>query len=168
MENWGIIIAIILIMVFFIWLKLKKKFKEGKLPNKIYNITEIFYPISSKKYLLLKKINEKRLKVGTSPLIVGAYITKLATDRCIEIDKDNILSHSGADDAFGLLMEEGASGVGENLAYGYRTIDSLIIAWFKSESHYRNLMNSNWEMCGIGIIKDEKDRYIYCVLFIKD
>lgn len=168
MNYWGFIIIGAIIVAFFNWKKIIKLFKKGELPNIVYNITKIFYPLTSKKYLILKQMNIKRKYLNKTPLIADVYLTSLAQNRCDEIDIDNELSHKGFDEEIGLMLFVGASEVGENIAYGYRNVESLMEAWYKSEGHFRNLMNPNWEICGIGVKKDENGRYIYCVLFTRD
>jgi len=145
--------------------KIKFEHKNGKLPNKIYQVTEIFYPIGTKKALILKAMNEKRAILGIKPLIIDKFTSDLAQGRCVEMDVDNEITHHTVHDEFGLLKGLGAESVGENIAFGYGTIEGLMNGWFRSEGHYNNLMNPKWDWCGIGIVLDENNRYIYCVLF---
>jgi uncharacterized protein YkwD len=45
--------------------------------------------------------------------------------------------------------------VGENVAWNYSSISSVVEGWFNSEGHCLNLMNANFQHMGFG----ERDRY---------
>lgn len=157
--------AILAIGGYSVYKKIKFKHKNGQLNTLVYDVTEIFYLKGTYKALILKSMNSARAVKGYKPLIVDDLTSKLAQGRCVEMDFANEYTHELVKDEFILLDSLGVDGSGENIAYGYGTMEGLMNAWFASEGHYDNLMNPKWDWCGIGIVKDEKNRYIYCVLF---
>lgn len=69
-----------------------------------------------------------------------------------DMEANNFLNHRGSD---GSEVGERAARegydwrhIGENIAQGYRTTESVMQAWLSSSSHCRNLMNPNFRELG--------------------
>lgn len=77
------------------------------------------------------------------PLMVSDDLTAKATARA-EYLCDHEFSHKGFEKQF----TEYRAG-GENLSKGFSALEANI-AWIKSPSHYRNMVNPIWTMTGVG------------------
>ena len=66
--------------------------------------------------------------------------------RCFTIFAENSLKYRAA---------------GENLAYGFKTPETLVAAWMNSEGHRRNILDPDFKYIGIGYFVNEKGT-LYC------
>lgn len=184
----GISVAIIIYLVISNYIKLKKKKKEQKIiEDMIYKIVPVEYPDIERKMILemhnamRKEYNQDLIRINLAlpkedrmdmkelrlckPLKTDSFTTHLAFKRNNEMIRVEKLSHKEAADEFGMLLKLGADTVGENIAYGQGTILGLMNMWHKSEGHYQNIINYEYDWCGIAISKDDKRRNWYCVIF---
>ncbi|MDX1462111.1 MAG: CAP domain-containing protein [Marinirhabdus sp.] len=81
------------------------------------------------------------------------------------IDKAQ-LSHDNFGVRASALKDQGASLVGENVAYGYDTAESVVNAWLNSPSH-RSTIEGNYTHSGFGIIPNGNGVYYFTQLFYK-
>lgn len=89
-----------------------------------------------------------------------------AIKRCeVQFDRD-IISHDGVGEAFQVMTDAGFKGHAEILAYGYSTPDSVVTAWFNSESHRRIMLKTSHKYFGVAMREHNKRKY-YCVLFAR-
>lgn len=51
--------------------------------------------------------------------------------------------------------------VGENIAWGYKTVDEVITAWKNSAEHNNNIINTKWTCIGVGIAKQKDGTYVF-------
>jgi len=110
-------------------------------------------------------INEHRATLNLSPILVDR---NLATDHAVlhtqymmaadEISHDNFGQRSQA------LIQNGAQSVGENVALGYLSAETVVNAWLQSESH-RDVIEGNYTHAGFGFFKDERGTYYFTQLF---
>ena len=130
---------------------------------KLYQLKKIVYVKLSKRHKMLHKINNLRSYFpNAKELVAGETITRLAHIRCLEMLNSGVISHSSAQDEFEELVQLGAGKVGENIAFGYVSVDSAFKAWCNSEAHFNNMISKEWDFVGIGIEKN-----IYVILFGK-
>ena len=54
--------------------------------------------------------------------------------------------------------------MGENIAKGQETEESVIEGWMQSHGHRQNILNSNYTHAGIGYVKADGKSY-WCVIF---
>ena len=120
-------------------------------------------PVTRFKAEVFRLINSERKKNSGSELkameILGVMADKRAKEaaalfqhtrpdgtRCFTIFAENSLKYRAA---------------GENLAYGYKTPETLVAAWMNSEGHRKNILDPDFTYAGIGYVVNEKGT-LYC------
>lgn len=102
-----------------------------------------------------------RSKMGLSPCLDGyadAWAKHLATS-------EKKLTHRSASSLTAIMKKCNLVGIGENLAFGYRTGTDVVNAWVKSPGHNRNQMGRSFHRIGIGAYRDADDRYYAVALY---
>ena len=100
-------------------------------------------------------INQVRVSKGLSALVRDTYLDELAREHCRDMMAKNVISHDGFDARVDMVRNTmGAHCIGENVAQGYDTSDSLVNAWLNSEGHKENIMNPLFGRTGVGIVGD--------------
>ena len=64
------------------------------------------------------------------------------------------------------LKQQGAIRVGENVAYGHKTADSLLKAWLSSDRH-KKIIEGDYNKAGFGVIPNDKGIYFYTLILIR-
>lgn len=90
------------------------------------------------------------------PLRWNALLTKAAAAHTADMAANDYFSHTSADgrsmvdrvDATGYAW----SSLGENIAAGYATVDSVIDGWIHSDGHCANLMNPAFDEVGLACV----------------
>lgn len=90
------------------------------------------------------------------PLRWNALLTKAAAAHTADMAANDYFSHTSADgrtvadrvDATGYVW----SSLGENIAAGYATVDSVIDGWIHSDGHCANLMNPAFDEVGLACV----------------
>jgi uncharacterized protein YkwD len=106
--------------------------------------------------------NAYRKEQGLPPLKYSAQLSNAARYHAVDMTQDAYFKHDTFDLVNGQLtltctwnervrsFDDSLMLMAENIAYGYRTTDSVFEAWVASEGHRRNLLTtSNWEI-GVG------------------
>jgi len=114
---------------------------------------------------ILYLINEHRVSIGLSAIqrdqqYASAYAVE-HTKYMIEMDRvnhDNFSIRSAA------LKDRGASRVGENVAYGYTSAESVVYAWLNSPAH-KDILEGNYTHSGFGVIPDSNGTFYFTQLF---
>ena len=65
-----------------------------------------------------------------------------------------------------LSKNANAIGVGENVAYGYSTAESVVNAWIKSEGHKKNI-EGDFTHFEVTAEKSSDDKWYFTNIFIK-
>lgn len=140
------------------WLFGKKK--EKIIFKNEFNITWL-----DKELYILKLINDYREENNLTCLKADdTFYTLAQTRNTLNINKGKI-SHDNFSNVTKVLTDLGISWAGENLAYGYKNVDSAINAWKKSEGHNKNILKKDWIYTGISISQDKDGNNYYCQLF---
>ncbi len=95
------------------------------------------------------------------PLAENDTLTAYAQNYAAEMADTNTLRHS----PMSKLMELGFTRVGENIAYGQSTPESVMRSWLWSPGHRKNIMSRGYTQLGVGAAKDSKNRLYWCVCF---
>ncbi len=115
---------------------------------------------------IMELINDHRISLGLNVLGDMDQIKAEAyghTDYMIdqsEISHDNFYQRRA-----NLINEVGASNVGENVAYGYSSPQSVVNAWLNSEGH-KYIIEGNYTNFDISAEKDVDGRWYYTNIFI--
>ena len=77
-----------------------------------------------------------------------------------QINHDNFSIRSQA------LKNKGAVTVGENVAYGFSTAETVVGAWLNSPGH-KDIIEGNYTHSGFGVIKNAQGGYYFTQLFYR-
>lgn len=109
-------------------------------------------------YLELAVINGFRAEKGIAPLKLSDELTQIACARAEEIAWSGKHSHTRPNGKkFSSMLKDAGitEGIaGENIGWGYETVNDVCEAWKNSQSHYENIMNPDFVEIGIGIAAD--------------
>lgn len=114
---------------------------------------------------ILVLINEHRTSIGLSAIqrdqqYASAYAVE-HTKYMIEMDRVN---HDDFAIRSAALKERGAIRVGENVAYGYTSAESVVNAWLNSPTH-KDIIEGNYTHSGFGVIPDSNGTFYFTQLF---
>ena len=111
-------------------------------------------------------INSYRAAEGLSPLKLSSELTEIACARAEEIAWSGKHSHTRPNGRklVSLLREAGITkGIaGENIGWGYSTVEEVCVEWKNSRSHYENITNPDFVKIGIGIAADPDPDKLLC------
>ncbi len=104
---------------------------------------------------MIARINSERAAVGASPLAMCNALRTAAQNHSADQAAHNTMTHTGSD---GSTLDTratragytGWTALGENVAYGYGTVDSVMTGWMNSPGHRANLLNSGFTHVGLG------------------
>jgi uncharacterized protein YkwD len=103
---------------------------------------------------VIQLINAERAKVGLSALSAQEQIYSAAQLHSSDMACNNYLSHTGLD---GSTVGERTqrqgyswSSVGENIAAGYSSPESVVQGWMNSPGHKANILGASYTEIGIG------------------
>lgn len=113
---------------------------------------------------VLRLTNQERYQAGLNPLTALSTLQAAGDIRAAELV--TLFSHTRPDgtSCFTVLGEAGISRygwVGENIAVGYTTPDSVMTGWMNSEGHRANILNANFVHMGVGYEKVSDTTYTH-------
>jgi len=117
---------------------------------------------------VLDLVNAHRTSLGLSTLTKMNLISGVADGHTDYMVKTGIISHDNFDERAQELMDKaGAKSVGENVAYGYTTAESVVNGWLNSPEHKAIIENPNFTNFGISTEANKDGRNFFTQLFIK-
>ena len=104
---------------------------------------------------MLARINAERSAVGAAPLTPCGTLTWAAQGHSLDQAAHGTMTHTGSDGSTLRTRAEragytGWTALGENVAYGYPTVDAVMNGWMNSTGHRENLLNSSFTSVGLG------------------
>lgn len=109
----------------------------------------------NKAYEVLELVNQERAKNGLNPLYMDESLLETAMKRGAEISI--CFSHTCPEESSCFdrndLME------GENIAVNQKNARSVMDSWMKSEGHKDNILNSKYQIVGIGCFEHNGNTY---------
>ncbi|MEE0929438.1 MAG: Ig-like domain-containing protein [Acutalibacteraceae bacterium] len=110
---------------------------------------------------VIELTNAERKKVGLPALSKRADVTKAAQARAKELTVK--FSHTRPDGGqFFTIIDDyniNYTRLGENIATGYSTPESVVEGWMASEGHKKNILNSEFEGIGVGYYVEDGVAY---------
>jgi uncharacterized protein YkwD len=103
-----------------------------------------------------------RTSKGMRPLEIDKKLCDYAQSHAGYMASKNSLTHSSMNKLQDFC---GADTVGENIAWGQETPESVVSAWMWSPMHRWNILGSSYNKAGFGIRKDSDGRNYWCVVF---
>lgn len=114
------------------------------------------YSDSIKAVLMI--INGYRAENGVKPLVLSDKLTEIACARAEEIAWSGEHSHRRPNGrtCFTILKDAGIDSgyAGENIGWGYDTVQDVCHAWKNSETHLKNILDPDFDEIGIGVAAD--------------
>lgn len=114
-------------------------------------------------------INAKRTAAGLQPLKIDQEVQNVARAKAQDMVNNNYFSHTSPTygSPFDMLKNYGIKykTAGENIA-GNSSNQGAVNAWMNSEGHKANILNSNYNYTGLGVVSSPKYGKIYVQMFI--
>lgn len=99
--------------------------------------------------------NSERAKAGLGPVTVDSALVAAAQGHSNDQAARNTMTHTGSNgsSAMARMQAAGFNGsiFGENVAYGYRTADTVMNGWMNSSGHRANILNGRFTKIGVAI-----------------
>lgn len=112
---------------------------------------------------VLNYTNSYRDEVGVEKLDLDSDLSIAATIRSMEMAYSGKFSHTrpNGTSCFTIFNERGisSSNMGENIAMGQRSAESVSTSWRNSLGHYENMIDANFKKIGIGVFKFDGSFY---------
>ncbi len=117
---------------------------------------------------ILILVNEHRQSQGLPALEKNDTADQLAIEHSRYMISQGRISHDNGDAKFTELQEkENARAMGENVASGQTSAQSVMTAWLNSDQGHRENIEGNYTHIGIGVVPDEEGRYYYTQIFYR-
>ncbi|MCA1686224.1 MAG: CAP domain-containing protein [Planctomycetia bacterium] len=117
---------------------------------------------------LVEAHNRARARAGLAPLAVNERLESAARQHARDMAARRRMSHRGSDGSspFARMGRAGYTyqSAGENVAYGQRTLPSLMADWMGSRGHRRNILGKYTEI-GAAYATDATGTPYWCVTF---
>lgn len=125
--------------------------QNNKVTNTFFTLTT---KIPSVVYDELALINQERKKAGLDALKLDNDLVFVACVRAEELEKKYSHDRPDGTKCFTVLNEysiKSPTNAGENIAWGYPDVKSVVQGWMSSVKHRENILGSNYKKVGIGI-----------------
>ncbi|WP_308219324.1 CAP domain-containing protein [Flavobacterium sp. NRK F10] len=129
--------------------------------------TQKNYSHSNEELEVLDLINTYRVNQGLTPLSIIEHISYKSNEHNNYMVSVNAVNHDGFEQRkvnFENVL--GAYRVGENVAFGYSSPQSVVNAWIASSGHLSNI-EGDYTHFGISITLDAEGQKYYTNMFIK-
>ncbi len=111
--------------------------------------------VTQEEQTLLNLVNKARTDAGASALEFDTEVMKCAKAKAKDMVDNNYFSHQSPTygSPFDMMRQFGISfkTAGENIA-GNQTVEGAFKAWMNSEGHKKNILNTNFNYVGFGIV----------------
>lgn len=107
---------------------------------------------------MLAQVNAQRAATGAAPVAICGTLTSAAQAHSADQAAHNSMTHVGSDgaklvDRIARVGYRGWTALGENVAYGYGDVGSVMGGWMGSAGHRANIVNPAYTHVGFGEAK---------------
>jgi uncharacterized protein YkwD len=119
------------------------------------------YDYNEMEITTMNLINEYRVSVGLNPLERINHISYKSEQHDDYMITNKVVNHNDfVARSENIIKVLGAKTVGENVAYNFKTAESVVAAWLKSPAHKENIVG-NYTHFGIAIKTDQETGKMY-------
>ena len=114
---------------------------------------------------LLALHNQQR---GRAYLEIHPDLTAAAKEHAAWMAQNQRLSHYGKGSLQDRIRRNSSlrwMAMGENIAYGYETEESVVSGWMNSSGHRRNILNPQFAYVGMAAVQAQNGQTYWCVVF---
>jgi uncharacterized protein YkwD len=112
---------------------------------------------------LLNLVNAEREQAGVAPLVISDQLIQAAQREANDLARMGRLSHVGSDGSTiqTRVDDTGYSWalIGENIAMGQPSSESVMTAWMRSQGHRQNILNPAFSELGIAHVEAGGQKY---------
>jgi len=105
---------------------------------------------------ILDEMNRERARRGLTPLRFDSRLNAAAADRAADMFSRGYFDHVSPDGRSPFLAVQARgyryATVGENLAVGYRTPQSVVSGWMRSPGHRENILGKAYDEVGLALV----------------
>ncbi len=127
-------------------------------PNQVLTIPSLDQSVLSYEEQVIQLTNQKRAENGLSPLKSNWELSRVARFKSQDMHDLKYFSHTSPTygSPFDMIKNFGISyrSAGENIAYGQRTPQQVVDAWWNSPGHKANMLNASFTGIGVGYVAD--------------
>lgn len=104
---------------------------------------------------MLNNVNAQRAASGLGPIALCGTLNNAAQAHSADQAARATMSHIGGDGS-NLSQRAGRAGyngwtnLGENVAYGYGSVDGVMVGWMSSPGHRANILSGDYTHLGVG------------------
>lgn len=148
---------------------------QFKNPDLIYPGDKVTVPLivetKSIEQQVVDLTNAERQKNGLPPLKHNWQLSRVARYKSEDMATNNYFSHTSPTygSPFDMMRNFNIkfSTAGENIAYGQRTAQEVVIGWMNSPGHRANILNSSFTEIGVGYATNANGRPYWTQMFIR-
>lgn len=117
---------------------------------------------------ILDLVNNYRATKGSQTLERLDFISSVALTHTNYMVKKGEANHDNFPQRNeNLVLNATAKSVGENVAYGFSSSNSVVTAWIRSDVHRAIIENESYTHFGISTEQNSEERYFFTQIFIK-
>jgi uncharacterized protein YkwD len=117
---------------------------------------------------LLAAHNKERAQKKLPQLSIDLKLTAAARVHALDMAKNHFMAHEGSDESLpaARVKKQGYKyrSLGENVARGMNSVESVMKVWMESKQHRDNILGSYSDI-GMAVARDDADKPYWCVEF---
>jgi uncharacterized protein YkwD len=127
---------------------------EAKPAQEAQEAAEPTLQLTDTESAMLEQTNHQRTARGMRPLVVDPTLVESARKHANWMASMRVMRHTSAP-------------VGENIAMGQNTVESVIRTWMNSSGHRANILSRSWNRLGAAAYTSPEGRVYWCLQFLR-
>jgi uncharacterized YkwD family protein/spore coat assembly protein SafA len=128
-------------------------------------------PLQSIETEIFKLVNAERAKNGLGALTYNWQVARVARIKSQDMINNHYFSHTSPvyGSPFRMLESYGLrfSAAAENIAYGQKSAQAVMVAWMNSAGHRANILSRSVTQIGVGVARASNGTLYFTQMFIK-
>jgi uncharacterized protein YkwD len=130
--------------------------------RRVADVPEPDRPATGFESAVVQEMNRQRAAFGLAPLRINSRLEAAADDRITDMFDKHYFSHTSPDgiQPWNWVEQHGYDyrEVGENLAVGYPSAESVVDGWMHSPGHRANVLSSKFDEVGVAVAPESPTR----------